>query len=176
MAKSAQLDIPINERLDVAELQSKLGEAQAELTAAEAELNLLTGILNPLSWSSTNTPSISELDAVRARQQEPFARERFLVAKAELLEIKPRYEQARAAALLAFTDARNRARLPILRRFADALEDARAIGDELLAFDLQTVRLGGSNPGHPFGQLLDDPPYRTGDATRVRDLVDRLEA
>ena len=64
----------------------------------------------------------------------------------------------------------------MLRRYADALEEARVIGDELLAFDLHTVRLGGSNPGHPFAQLLDDPPYRTGEATRVRNLVEQLEA
>lgn len=176
MAKSAQLDVPINERPDVVGLHLKLAEAQVAVAAAEAELNHLSGIINPMSWSSTNTPAFTELDVLKARQQEPFARERFLLAKAELLEIKPRYEQARAEAVRTLTIARNRARLPILRRFADALEVARTIGDELLAFDLQTVRLGGSNPGHPFGQLLDDMPYRQGDATRVRQLVERLDA
>ena len=175
MPKSATIDIPVSEVPQVQELATKLTEAQTELAAAEAELDHLSSILNPLPWSSTHTPTFSELDVLRARHQEPFARERYLMAKAAVLESKPRYEQARSEALRQFTDARNRARLPILRRFSTALDEAVRIADELLAFDQETVRLGGSNPGHPFAQLLSDPPFRVGDAERVRGLVTQVE-
>lgn len=175
MAKTATIDIPVSGVPQVQELAAKLAEAQAELAAAEAELDYLSSILNPLPWTSTHTPAANELDALKALRQEPIARERYLMAKVLILEITPRYERARSEALRQLTEQRKRARLPLLRRFADALDAAKTIGDELLAFDLQTVRLGGSNPGHPFGQLLDDPPYRIGDASRVRVLVDQLE-
>ena len=80
MPKSVSLEVPIDEVPDVAALKAKLADAQAELKAAEAELDHLSSILNPLPWSTTNTPTITELDAVRARQQEPFVRERVLLA------------------------------------------------------------------------------------------------
>ena len=175
MPKSATIDIHIDEHPEVRELRTTLHEAEAELRASEAKLDHLGNILNPLPWTSTHTPAVNELDVLKARQQEPLARERYLMAKAAVLESKPRYEQARREALRQFTDARNRARLPILRRFSTALDEAACIGDELLAFDLETVRLGGSNPGHPFAQLLSDPPFRVGDAERVRGLVTQVE-
>lgn len=171
----AELDIPIDEQHEVADLKAKLAEAHAELVAAEAELDHLHGILNPMSWSSTHTPNVSELDALRARQQLPIAHERYLMAKVAVQETQPRYEQARAVALRAFMDARNRARLPILQRFASSLEAARAISDELIAFDQETVQLGGRPVDHPLPQLSDELPYRHGEATRVRQLVEQLE-
>ncbi|MBK9949206.1 MAG: hypothetical protein IPP12_18780 [Nitrospira sp.] len=171
----AELDIPIDEQPNVAELTTKLAEAQAELNAAEAELNHLTAILNPLPASSTHTPNVSELEALRARQQEPFAHERYVLAKTAVLELRPRVEAARIEALRHVTDVRTRARVPLLKRFSMALDEAARIGEELAVFDQETVQLGGSNPGHPFAQLLDEPPYRQGDATRVRQLVDTLE-
>lgn len=171
----AELDIPIDEQPEVAELKTKLAEAQAELVAAEVERDHLYGILNPLPWSSTHTPNVSELDALRAHQQLPVAHDRYLMAKAAMLELKPYYEQARSAALAALNDARSRARLPLLRKFADSLDEARTIGDELTAFDQETVQLGGSTPGHPFPSLCDESPYRQGEATRVRHLVEQLE-
>ena len=174
MAKTATIDIHIDEYPGVHELRTTLHEAEAELRASEEELDHLGNILNPLPWTSTHTPACNELDVLRARQQEPFARERYLVAKAAVLESKPRYEQARSEALRQFTDARNRARLPNLRRFSAALDEAARIGAEIRIYDQETARLGGSDPGHPFAQLLDDPPYRQGDATRVRNLVNEL--
>lgn len=176
MAKTtALLDAPIDERPEVRELRTKLSEAEAELRASEEELSRLSSILNPPSTSATCTPDHNEVTILRARQQIPVARENFLLAKATVLELKPRYERARAEAVQALTAERNRSRLEILKRFASALEDARDIGDELLAFDLHTVKLGGSNPGHPFGELLDSPPYRVGLASAVRQYVERLE-
>lgn len=171
----AELDIPIDEQPEVAELKAKLAEAHAELVAAEAELDHLNGILNPLPWSSTHTPNVSELETLRARQQLPIAQERYLMAKVAVGEIQPRYEQARSAALSALNDTRSRARLPILQRFADALDRAKAIGDELTTFDQETAALGGRAPEHPYPVLCDERPYRQGEATRVRQLVEQLE-
>ncbi len=172
----AELDIPIDEQPDVAELTTQLAEAQAELNAAEAELNHLTAILNPLPTSSERPSNVSELEALRARQQEPFAHERYVLAKTAVLELRPRVDAVRIEALRHLTDVRTRARVPLLKRFSMAMDEAARIGEELAVFDQETVRLGGSNPGHPFAQLIDEPPYRQGEATRIRDFVRVVEA
>ena len=171
----AELNIHIDEQPEIKDLKRQLDEAQAELTAAEAELDHIGNILNPLPLSTPHTPNVSELEVLRARQQEPFVRERYLLAKAAVLEIKPRFEQARSAALHSFNDARSRARVTMLRRFADALAAAKDIGDGIQAYDQETVQLGGSRTEHPFPQLLDEPPFRHGEATRVLRLVEELE-
>lgn len=168
-------DTPLDETPAVAEMKSKLDEAQAELVAAEAELNHLNRILDPLPASSDHTPNTSELDALRAQQELPVVRARHLMAKSAVLELKPRYQATRHEALQMLMAHRSATRSPLLRKYADALDQAAAIGYEILAFDQETVRLGGSSPGHPFAQLIDEPPYRMGDATRVRQSVNELE-
>ncbi len=176
MAKATiEPNVSIDDYPDVFELRVKLTEARAELKASEDELAHLHGILNPLLSSSSAAPMPTALDRLRAQQQRPFVEERHLLAKAVVLEIEPAYEHARAEAREQLNEARVQARLPLLRKFAKALEAAAAVGDELRSFDLETVALGGSDPGHPFAQLLDDEPYRQGDASRVRALVEKLE-
>lgn len=176
MAKTAQLDIPINEDPAVHELRTQLNEAQAELRASEEELHHHARILNPMPTSSTHNAFVSELDVLRAKQQEPAARMRYLEAKAQLLETQPRYEAARAEALRKLTEAREKGRLPLLKQFAMALDAAAEIGDKIRSFDEETVRLGGRPAEHPFAQLIDEPPFRpTGEASRVRREVERLE-
>ena len=170
-----ELNARVDDQPEIQELKIKLIEAESELVAAQAELEDLSAILNPPLATSVCTPTITELEALKAGQQLPFARERYLIAKASVLEIRPTYERARGEALKACTDARSRARLPILRKFADALDDAKAIGDELLAFDQETVRLGGSPAGHPFPEFQDELPYREGWASCVRRIVKELE-
>ncbi len=167
--------VSVDSSAAVQELHAQLLEAEAELTAASSEVNALEAVISPLPSSSERFVRVSELDAIRARQQLPFAQERFFTARGSVLELRPRYQATRAEALRQLTDARNQARLPLLRQFADALDAAKTVGEELQAFDQETVQLGGSNPGHPFAQLLDEPPYRQGDATRVRQLIDTLE-
>jgi hypothetical protein len=172
---TAEFDTPINQGPELGDLKAKLVKAERELQAAEEELNSLSTILNPGLSTSSHTPNTTELDQLKARQQEPFARARFLEAKGAVLELKPRYEQMRLDVVRQLTDMRNRARLPLLKRFSEALDAAATIGDEILAFDRETVRLGGANPGHPFGQLIDERPYRQGEASRIREQVRQLE-
>jgi hypothetical protein len=169
------LDTNIDDYAGVRELKAQLTEAHAELVAAEAELNHLHGILNPMPTSSTHAPTVSELEALRAKRELPFAQERYLLAKAAALEVQPQLEQARKKALQALTAERNRARLPLLQQFAGKLDEAKEIGEQILAFDLETIRLGGPTVGHPFGELLDDEPYRMGFASIVRTHVTALE-
>lgn len=177
MAKATiEPNVSIDDYPEVSELRIKLSEARAELKAAEDELAHLHSILNPLPSSSSAAPMPTAVDRLRAQQQRPFVEERHLLAKAVVLEIEPEYEHARAEARKQLNEARFETRLPLLRKFAKALEAAREVGDELRDFDQDTVMLGGQDPGHPFGMLLDEPPYRTGEATRVRALVDELES
>lgn len=167
--------VSVDSHAAVQELHTQLREAEAELVAATGELNALERIITPLPSSSECGATATELDTIRARQQLPFAQERFFMAKASVLELRPRYDAARHEAVQTFTAARNKARLPILQRLASSLEATRVIGDELTAFDRETQELGGSAPGHPFPSLCDEPPYRQGEATRVRQLVEQLE-
>lgn len=175
MAKAATIESHISEMPQVRELAAKLAEAQAKLATEEAELDRLFGLLNPLPTSSTCSPNLDELGQLKAQQELPVARERYLTAKAAVLETKPRYEQARLEALRKLTDARNRARLPLLRQFADALDAAKVIGEEIQAFDRETVRLGGYAVEHPLPWLIDELPWRHGEASRIRQEVERLE-
>lgn len=165
----------IDERDDVADLHERLVAAHAELRAAESELNHVTKILSPVHATADTVSFQSEVSVLRARQELPAAEMRFTEAKAIWLELGPKYELARIAAAASLTTARNKARLPLLRKFVAALDAAKDAGEEIRAFDQETVRLGGSNPGHPFGQLLDDLPYRQGYASRVAELVKELE-
>lgn len=175
MAKTPVLERALDDQPEVAELKMKLAEAQAELVAAEGELNALNRILNPLAASSEHTPNVSEIDHLRAGQQMPIAHARYIEAKAAVLELKPRYETIRAEAVRQLTDARNRARLPLLRRFANALEAAKAIGDEIQNFDHETRQLGGAQVAHPCAWLIDELPFRYGECWRVSRLVEELE-
>ncbi|MDR4469107.1 MAG: hypothetical protein MRJ68_12570 [Nitrospira sp.] len=175
MAKTTQLDIPVSSVPEVQELAAKLAEARAEFGAAEAELDHLARILNPAPASSTHNAFVSELDVLKAQQQEPIARERYLLAKAQVLEMTPVYERTRAEALKRLTEARKKGRLPLLKQFAMALDAAAEIGETIRSFDEETVTLGGRAVEHPFAQLIDEPPYRpVGEASRIRRMVDEL--
>ena len=165
----------IDELPEVLELKLKLSEAQAELLAVQDELTHIQSILSPLPWSSSASPMPTELDMLRARQAEPFTNERLLMAKATILELTPQYEHARLSAREQLNEARHQARLPLLRKFARAIEAAQEAGHALRDYDFQSIQLGGQNPGTPYGLLLDELPYREGELSRVRVLLEELE-
>ena len=160
---------------EVRQLKDKLDAAKAELEAAESELDHLHKTLNPLPATSEPAAPVSEVELLKAQHNIPFARERFLIAKAQVLEDQQAYDKVRREAVQRLNTSRSRARLPFLRRLADALEEAAEVGNALTEFDLETVALGGNSPGHPFPDLSDSPPYRQGIASRVRQLVNELE-
>src|SRR5690242_5790455 len=91
--------VAVDQCEEVAELHGQLMEALAELKASEAELDQLNRILDPLPASADTTSSFqSEIETLRAHQQLPIAKMRFMEARAAWLELAPRYERARSAA------------------------------------------------------------------------------
>jgi len=160
--RSAQTDehTSVVDYPDVRHTREALDTARQQYQSVKARLDAIDVLLAPaVSSSTSSTQPPDRIAVLHAEAELPGVRLQLWTREAAVEQAEKAYFEAMAEAKRELEEVRREPRVKLTRRLFEILESAKAVAEEIEAFDLETARLGGRAPLHPYGELLDTPHH-----------------